>query len=225
MGCRELTYLVVIGYLGDSDGNGIEHERGALLEEGSVLKILGRGTHIFCKQVGQRGKSLEEELDVLESLRGDGGYGSVDKTVEFFAGRERQLDVALIDALLHPASAVFEGYCGARAVLHFKADGDGFGVGEHCARLRNYLAEILQSSQDSIKVNVRHCFLISQPSFLLFNIDKNIQSRCPAPVILLHCILPHSMPQSQLHTGDTAKNSQNRLIFSGFYTYFFGVFR
>ena len=33
------------------------------------------------------------------------------------------------------------------------------------------------------------------------------------------------MPQSQLHTGDTAKNSQNRLIFSGFYTYFFGVFR
>lgn len=45
---------------------------------------------------------------MLESLRGDGCYGSVNKTVEFFAGRERQFDVALADALLHPASSVLK---------------------------------------------------------------------------------------------------------------------
>ena len=66
--CGELADLVVVAYLSDGDGYGVEHKSGADPEEIGILKIRRLGSHVLIEQVGKGGEILEQEAYVKEAL-------------------------------------------------------------------------------------------------------------------------------------------------------------
>ena len=155
----EAADLIPVADLGQGDGDQVEHQLGAGLKEGLILQILGIGTEILGQQVRQGHKALEKETDVQQALGGDGGHGAVDHAVELFAGRKRDADGGLgIAPVLKPAVAVLEVQRGGGAVLHVKADGEGLLVLQQGSGVLIQLAEVFESTEDRIHVDVRKGF-------------------------------------------------------------------